>query len=317
MTPLRHADMKKFLVKAGFVVLIVAVAVYTLFSLANGSVDPYYLRLASPRQSALIIGTSRAAQGLNPEVMNKILGRESEKPLYNFAFTIAHSPYGRAYLESIKAKLDPDARNSIFIVSVDPWCLSSGREAESFPEESTFMGQLHSFSMNPNIEYLLRFYSKPFYTLLSDRTQRKQLLHDDGWLEINVAMDTISVRRRLRSKVREYSLKLSESVVSKTRYDYLVETIRLLRKHGQVYLVRLPVHPQIAAIDNDLMPDFEERMHAIVIETKSAFIDLSSENGKHQYTDGNHLFHASADRVSAAIAKEIRKKNITLFPGNK
>ena len=83
---------------------------------------PFYVRFTSPTQHNLIIGTSRAAQGIQPTVLNEIIPNKS---FFNYAFTAAQSPFGPVYLKSIQKKIDTTTKNGIFIVTVDPWSISS------------------------------------------------------------------------------------------------------------------------------------------------------------------------------------------------
>ena len=74
---------------------------YAVFSLADGSTDAFYVKFTTPKQKALIIGSSRAAQGLQPAVINLVL---ENTHIYNYAFSRVHTPYGPAYFNSIKKK---------------------------------------------------------------------------------------------------------------------------------------------------------------------------------------------------------------------
>lgn len=104
----------------------------------RGYTDDYYERVASPRQAALILGTSRAAQGLVPaEIASRELGVES--PLYNFAFASSISRYGEAYFEAIKKKLSEPrpGQSGLFLLEVSPLAISTSKGAsERFPNET-------------------------------------------------------------------------------------------------------------------------------------------------------------------------------------
>ena len=68
---------------------------------AGGNTDSFYKRFTSPRQSNLILGNSRSAQGILPHYMKSFNG----EPFYNYSFTIFDSPFGDSYLSSVKNKL--------------------------------------------------------------------------------------------------------------------------------------------------------------------------------------------------------------------
>jgi hypothetical protein len=47
------------------------------------------------------------------------------REFFNFSFTIVDSPYGPIYHYAIKRKINENSKSSIFILSVDPWSISS------------------------------------------------------------------------------------------------------------------------------------------------------------------------------------------------
>ena len=155
-------DMGHFWSKIGGTILLVAIAHIVVAFFGDGKTDAYYLRLTTPKQKSLILGTSRAAQGIFPEEFQDLIDTFNfEGPLYNFAFTALNSPYGEHYFSAIQQKLDPAAKNGLFVLTVDPWSLSSlqsntknnlgGREAD------LFLGNLNCYTCNPNFEYLLGY----------------------------------------------------------------------------------------------------------------------------------------------------------------
>ena len=75
---------------------------------------------------------------------------------------------------------------------------------------------------------------------------------------------------------------------SKTRYDYLVNTIRLLKDYGVVYLIRLPIREKIYQIDNKLIKNFDDLMVSLSRELNLSYT-LLLYNNEYSYTDGNHL----------------------------
>ena len=81
--------MKRFIVQFSIIALIALSLFIWIFSFADGTNDPFYLRFTSPKQNNLIIGTSRAAQGLQPKILNGICQTE----FYNYAFTLGRSPF--------------------------------------------------------------------------------------------------------------------------------------------------------------------------------------------------------------------------------
>ena len=47
-------------------------------------VNNFYLRFTSPKHNSLIIGTSRSAQGIHPNIIDSILNLEDINSIYNY-----------------------------------------------------------------------------------------------------------------------------------------------------------------------------------------------------------------------------------------
>lgn len=301
--------MKKFLLSSIVFTLLLFVSFYAIFLKANGKADPYYVRFTTPKQQSLILGSSRAAQGIQPAVLNKNLARTD---IFNYAFSINLSPYGPAYLQSIKNKLSPENKKGIFIITVDPWSVCSVNEDPDnilkFKETGQALGKVKYVSQRPNIPYLIQGFDQHYWELIFSNSNT--FLHKDGWLEVTVPMDSVSLIKRRERKIKEYTEQnLAFNKFSKLRLDYLVQTINFLKERGTVYLVRLPMHPSIMKIEQDLMPDFPGKLGHVIKETGVGFYDMTPLNDKYIYTDGNHLYKKSGKKVSEDIATWILAQN--------
>ncbi|MDO7876450.1 hypothetical protein Q5H93_17025 [Hymenobacter sp. ASUV-10] len=270
--------------------------------LRNGRVDAFYARFTSPPAGSLIVGTSRAAQGIRPDIITSQAPFAFDGPLLNYAFTLTHSPYGPAYLASIRRKLKPETRNGLFIVAVDPWSLAAVNE--QFPEASSFIGQLSQVSQNPNLPYLTRYQTKPLYRLLLDYATATERLHPDGWLEVRIATDSATVRARTARKVLDYRKLMAAQHLSAGRLAALRQTIELLRQHGRVYLVRLPVGPPLRQLEQEFQPDFAAQMQQLARQQQVRYLDYSAQ--PYATTDGNHLQREAAAAFSRQLAAALR-----------
>lgn len=298
--------MKRYLFKTLAFVIIIFIVFIWVCSNADGYSDPFYIRFTTPKQNSLILGTSRAAQGLQPEVFNDIL----EKKIFNYAFTLAHSPFGETYLNSIKKKLNTNSTDGVFIVTVDPWSISSfsstPEDASSFRERKLFLAKTPLVNIKPNILYLLNSFNEKYYKLISDK-KSKMFLHNDGWLEVNINLDSIDLEEEIENKSKMYREEyLPTAKFSKIRYQYLMKTIDILKKHGKVYLVRLPIHSKIMEIEDELMPDFNNDIKT-AIDLSNGYLDLTTKNSDFKYTDGNHIHKESGKIVSKVVATWIYK----------
>jgi len=278
-----------------------------LFYQADGYSDTFYVRFTTPKQKSLIIGTSKAGQGIQPSEFLKISPNDS---LFNFAFTVAHSPYGPAYLKGIKRKLIKDSKNGIFIVAVDAWSLADSSEDPNdeslFDENKSFLNKLQTVASKPNIPYLLSFYKNNYIKIFKRDTIA--FLHDDGWLEVSPKMKQNTVAKRIEYKIEQLNEKTESFSFSKTRLSYLYKTIAFLQKHGEVYLVRLPVHPKLMKADVAVVPNFEDIVIQLTQETSTPYLDMSMDNENYQYTDGIHLYKESGKEVTKKIALWIKNE---------
>ena len=303
--------MKKFIIHLCIFAVIVFISIFLILLQADGYADPYYLRFTAPKQTSLILGTSRAAQGIQPQIINTLLNRND---LYNFSFTIGTSPYGPTFLKSVKQKLDTNTQTGIFILAVDPWSISSSGEdpdnEDMFEERKLFLSTTKNINVHPNIPYLLKNFDDPYYKILFNKIPvsfiKQTRLHQDGWLEVLNDFNHKQIQHNTAQRVKEYRTQyLPRYSFSQTRLFYLTETIVYLKKYGEVFLVRLPVSEEIKLIDNQLISDFSEKMDRLATENQIPYIDLTDFGDRLSFTDGIHLSKGSGKEVSEMIAKWI------------
>ncbi|TPE40012.1 hypothetical protein [Pontibacter mangrovi] len=296
--------MKNFALK---VILLLGVAAIVLvpvmWKFDTGYVDPFYTRLTTAPAPSLIIGTSRAAQGLQPQAFKSL-----DPEMQNFAFTLSHSPFGPAYLDLIKEKVDEDAEDGLFIVAVDPWAVSSltkeEENTENFRENASFVSKINLENVNPNYEYIFRFYPKPLYSVFGGG-KNEMRLHKDGWLEVNIKVDSAIVKNRTTRKLKDYEAYAREGSLSPVRLQSLSETINFLDKHGEVYLVRLPTSAEFAALERRYSPDFDIKMRTLAASHGVHYLNYINASGKYQTTDGNHLYKEAGKLLSEKVASDI------------
>lgn len=275
------------------------------FLQADGRTDPFYLRFTTPKQSSLIIGSSRAAQGILPHIIDSVLGREG---LFNYAMTLGNSPYGEVYNESIDKKLDKNARGGLFILDVSPFNLIQDttllHSSSPFPEANNPKCNPWTTGMNPNIFYLTKYHTEPYYKIFNpDSTPL--FLHDNGWLEVSVKMSPAICADRLQTKIQYYRETTQNWVISQDRLEALDVLISKLKKHGVVYLVRIPVSQEFLELEAKVVPGFNERMLDLSRRHQTPFFDFTHESSQYTYTDGNHLWKESGRQFSIDLAKAI------------
>jgi hypothetical protein len=305
--------MKRFLLHTIVFLLIFLISGFVVISQADGTTDAFYVKFTSPKQKSLIVGSSRAAQALRPKVIHDIL---KDPKLFNYAFSIAHSPYGENYYESITRKVDPDARAGLFFVCVNPWILSSltkdPEDSLHFRENGSFIETTYSVNSKPNVEYILESFLDKNIRIITNKNRIGEYetfnLHDDGWLEVTLQGDTSSIQARTRAKMIKYKNKEKlYSGFSKTRNKYLEKTISFLQKHGTVYMIRIPVCDEMLTIEKKLVPDFNVKMESIAKIYNVDYIDAASIKNNYTYNDGHHLDKKSSQIFSEFIANQIKQ----------
>ncbi|MBB4806616.1 hypothetical protein HNP38_001912 [Chryseobacterium defluvii] len=300
--------MKKFLFKISlYIIGIIAVLLY-LGSFADGNTDDNYRHFTGPKPSDMILGDSRGVQAVVPDVLD---GKFKGRTFNNFAFNIGDSPYGPVYLKALKRKINPDTKNGIFILTVDPWNLSVSKDiksVEDFPEKVSSLNSMIFYDMDPNYEYLIRNFSKSWFNIYRDReavARSNTYLHKNGWMEVSVDITPDTIRKREDKKVKEYIGFASKQVISQDRIKALEDMIGYLKGKGEVYLVRIPASERLMQLEHSYASDFSMKMRQISKKNGVRFFDFSSDMGKYIYTDGNHMYKESGKVFTAQIADSI------------
>jgi hypothetical protein len=297
--------MKRFLLRT-FICGITAIGICFLYLIVIGlfyghKFDPFYGRLTSTHPQGLIIGSSRSAQALEPKYI--------ADNLYNFSFTLAHSSFDQSYLNFIKKyhviNGNSPSKKLIHILSVDPWTIrTSHQKKDSIINSGSFTEELALPPMKPNLEYLVRFGGP---ALLFDFLNYGHI-NETGRLEMpKKATETpAEFRKKLDEKLDSYRQKseYTDGYVSEKRLQVMRDLIAYLQQDGKVYLVRLPVHPEMLALENQICPEFNELMRSLSTEMNSPYFMLSDFS--YETNDGNHIANSESQRISEQIRDSIK-----------
>ncbi len=306
--------MKRFLLKISFYGLGCILLLGILGVFADGNTDDNYMHFAVDKPVNIILGDSRGSQALQPGILEDKLQEKFD----NFSLNVVQSPYGPVYLNALKRKLNPDTKDGLFIITVDPWNLSADKNfngrPEDFPEkENSPLGNMYFYNMSPNYEYLIKHYSRSWFKIFTEREKKGRsntYLHKDGWLEVNVNMDKDSVRKRELSKIAFYRDQMAGTQkLSSFRIKALEDIIMFLKDKGTVYLVRIPASEKIMAVENSYSPGFSEKIRSISKQYNVHFFDFSSKAKDYRYTDGNHMYKTSGKIFTGQIADSILSKH--------
>lgn len=293
--------MKKLIYQLCIFFAILSICLYLFSFLFNGKNDEFYLKFTSPMQENLIIGTSLASQGLNPQIINSYI---KPRKIFNYAFTVFHSPYGEVYFNSISKKLNPKTKRGIFIVCIDPWSLGVSMDDKTkeivYAEKNYALSGLHFVNCNPNLEYLL-FHTDNSLLKKGLTNQKKTFLHHDGWLEVSVPMDSSSYQNRFKEKLVYYKKRKLNYIKSTNRIFWLMKTMSYLKEHGDIYVVRLPVNNTILEMEHDVWPNFSDFIQNLGKKFNAPVLDFSNHPDDYIFTDGNHLYKTSAKKISEQI----------------
>jgi len=307
--------MQKTLIKFGFYAFLIVGIHYFAAMRAGAYFDPFYLRFTTGQHHSMILGTSRAAQGILPEVLNQELG-ETYTEIGNFGFTAANSPYGEVYSKAIWQKLDTanQTKKNLFIVTADPWAICTKNnptdDVMKYRENGLFLDNMKSIGKvgKPNYEYLTKGYAESWGKILYRpvTTKHRMCLHEDGWLEVNVPMNASAVQTRTNSKIISYENLLTDFSLSINRLAQLEQLISNLKKHGEVVMVRLPTSAGIKIIEDKLVPDFDKKMCIMAHKYSVKYWSFMNILSEYEYTDGSHLYKGSGRKISYEIAQMVR-----------
>lgn len=308
VSSMNSSNMKKFLIKISFYIVGVITVLLFLGTYADGNTDDNYRHFTGPKPSNIILGDSRGSQALVPDVLD---GKFKDRKFDNFSLNLTESPYGKVYFEAVKKKLNPDTKNGIFILTVDPWNVSIGNNVKSekdYSENVSALADVHFYDMSPNYEYLLKHYTRSWFNIFREReavVRSNTYLHKNGWMEVTVDVHPDTLKVREASKIRQYEDFVKTQKVSQDRLNAFEDIIKYLKNKGTVYIVRIPGFKGIMDIENRYSPDFSERIQAIANKNNVKFFDFSSRYNKYIYTDGNHMYKESSKVFTGQIADSI------------
>ena len=107
-------------------------------------------------------------------------------------------------------------------------------------------------------------------------------------------MDSIYVENNTKRKLKHYKNYMSKNVFSNYRYNYLEKTINLLKMHGDVFLIRMPIDDNLYKLENTIFPKFNNQMNVLTKKLDLKYLNYTNINDKYRYTDGNHLCYTDA-----------------------
>lgn len=303
-------------------ILLIATYLGASYKTTQGSVDKYYSKFTH-KGGSLIIGLSRARDGLSPAVIEREFGDVIHHPVLNFAFEKTQSMFGDVLLKSIKQKIDTTSNNGLFILSVTPGSFFISKKMnDEFSQEldkNTLICKMDDFNKHPNFEYIRKCYSSPLYKTFFNKTNNDELIrvfHDDGWLEFknesrNYKMTDTRIKTLKKIQYEGYTKMALYEKKSEYRISKFKETITYLQQHGTVILIRMPLDEDFLQLENDFFENFDNRIIEISIAYKVPYFNYTTSK-KYKTYDGSHLFSESAKRLTKKICDDIKSHQKSL-----
>ena len=269
---------------------------------------------------SLIIGLSRAHNGISPEILDSTLqSTPYERGFLNFAFEKSQSPYGKVYLEAIKKKVPKHTTRGIFILGVSPASFTAPVRFTTADEinkndKQSLIGKISELNKNPNFEYIRKGYGGSLYRgLFPFNPQITTVYHDNGWEEFkrsskNYHISDEDVAKWTSQTMGGYKRVMKEQpeVVSEFRLANFNEIISFLKQHGQVFVVRMPVDPLVLGMETQWWKEFNTEMTLISAAKDVPYFDFSDATQYKTY-DGSHLSSAYAKEFSVHLAEDIQR----------
>lgn len=272
------------------------------------------------QSSSLVVGLSRAHYALDPETLGEELsGLNYQGPFQNFAFEKSQSPYGEVYLRAILSKIPEDTSRGIYILGVSPGSFSASNRLET-PEDilefdsGTELGKMTEYNADPNLEFVRKCFGRSLYKGVFPHDHRiSTVFHDNGWEEFRLQAPGYTITGNdiayWQQETVEGYTKLAGVIpehVSDYRKEWFINTIDSLQQKGLVFMLRIPMHEGILALEDQVWGSFDREMDSIAKLKGVAYLNYRDKSDEFETYDGSHLYSESAKKFSKDVARKIK-----------
>lgn len=272
---------------------------------------------ASP---SLILGLSRAHYALDPATLEESLnGVDHESPFLNFAFEKSQSPYGQVYLEAALKKIPEHTSKGIYILGVSPGNFSVPNRLRT-PEDilefdrQMMIGKVDNLNTHPNLEFVRKCFGRSLYKGIFPHDHRiSTVFHDNGWEEFRlyapgyqITADDIAYWQEETVTGYTQLAKVIPEHISDYRINWFATTIDSLQSRGRVYIVRIPMHPGVLDLEDQVWPEFDSIMTDMASEKGATYYNYRDAHATFETYDGSHLHSESAKAFSSHLGSQIR-----------
>ncbi|WP_224483748.1 hypothetical protein [Robertkochia aurantiaca] len=293
---------------------------YILFSwvLTRGFVGDDYPKFTH-RAPNLILGLSRAHYGIDPQTLAASLDVPYQKEFLNFAFEKSQSPYGEVYLNAIKKKIPDSTTTGIYILGVSPGSFSApdrmSSDAEVFEfDQKMMIAKVENLNAHPNFEYVRECFGRSLYKgILPHEHRITTVFHDNGWEEFRLSagdyqIDQDQIRFWQQETVEGYTklVKVLPESISDYRLRWFEKTIKTLQGHGEVFIVRIPMHPDLLKLEEQIWPEMDSLMTGFAKRNEVLYLNYADAvEERFQTYDASHLYSESAKAFTRQLARDI------------
>ena len=284
--------------------------------------------------NSMIFGTSRSAQGVNPDVL-KFHAPHSGDWL-NFSFNLGVSPWNEAYADAIveKTKCSVDStKPSFFLVFVDPWVLDEkngqGRNSWLKLDWVSVCNINHTLYAlrNTNPIDVIGFWSggdllsifgssipRQFLNLFTQGTKTDdfQGVKPNGWLPNPKKLSLIERQAAIAEKIKWYREQNipGNSWPNKENKEALARVVLHLKGKfplSHITLVRPPVCDEMLELEREWFPQSNEWLNQFSAHHSVDYIDFNeawADRNVDDFVDAHHMSVEGANRFSKVLAEQ-------------
>lgn len=308
------------LLKAAILAVILA-GTYLFFAwkLTQDFVSDDYAKFTHQSPS-LVLGLSRAHYAFDPESLELSLnGLDYDGPFLNFAFEKSQSPYGEVYLTAIIKKIPTSTRKGIYIMGVSPGSFSASNRLTTPSDiyefdSATMLGKMKNINVHPNLEFVRKCFGRSLYKGVWPHDHRiSTVFHENGWEEFKLSapgykISDESITHWQKETVSGYS-KLANVIpehISDYRIKWFGITIDSLQKKGRVFLVRVPMHDGVLALEDRVWDSFDKMIDSIASQKRVPYLNYRDRTEDFETYDGSHLHAQSARSFSKDVGLRVK-----------
>lgn len=299
--------------------LIVLYITWLLPLIVHPQSDNNLIRLFPQTNNGLIAGTSRSAQGIDPNKLSEHCTRL--EGLFNFSFNVTDSPWSKQYRRAINWQSEhTQSQSPTFILSVDPWSLRNDTE-----EPSQFLNAASDSKLITTLRYAL---TTPPLTTISDKKEISKAIADRirrfkwnepdtlpgltsaGWLANTRFRDSSFTQWAIVDRINLYRAQYPRTTKWPTELSMssLTESIELLTKQfpeGQIILLRMPTTVEMQDLEQETFPEFNTIMVGLALNNDIPYIDANGFSESFRFNDAHHLYHSGASEFSQFLGDTI------------